>query len=1175
MTRATENNSLLSRGWQGLRRMVVSFALAEQGSKTVVTRWLYASFFLLIAAALIAPLRGGESSWMSFGLILLLLVGLILLYFGRSHLAVGILLLCLLGIITLFLLQHGGLHSPYVGGLLLCIALASLFLGEWGTIVVTIAVVGILGGLAGAEYAGLINTTLPEISVRAVFWRQAALAGIVGFVLWLIARSVNRAIREAHRTETTLRQLADSLEARVTERTRSAEAASQEAEAARQETEAARTALEIRLRQAREQARISDVLRGEQDIPTLAFRVIRQLCRSLNAPIGAIFLREGEFFILKGSYAYTHRKSENLRFRLGEGLIGQAALEKQMLVLAPVPPNYLPVQTGTLQIAISQVLAIPFLFNESVIGMVELGVLRPFDESQLIFVQQAMESLGVSFGTAFARQQVDHLLEQTRRQAQELRQNEDALKLANLELRRQAADLRASQDELRANQSELEAANAELEEKTAELQRQRALLDNQNRELRAAQAALLQKAEQLARASRYKSEFLANMSHELRTPLNSLLILSRMLADNSEGNLTEEQVKSAEIIHGSGTDLLNLINDILDLSKVESGRMEYNIRTMPLSELTDAMQVQFEPVAVQKGIEFRILAEDDLPSEIETDALRLQQIVRNLLSNAFKFTEQGWVELRIRRQNKNTITIQVSDTGIGIPQDKQEIIFESFRQAESSITRRYGGTGLGLSIVRGLITRLGGRIEVRSNPGEGSTFTVYHPIRQPDSPASAGADIHQEQPPPPKPVLPVKPAGSEPPAMAPPPKKTVPPPAREIQVSPDARLLLIIEDDPDFAEILKKFSQKRNFQPLLADNGERGLELARRYLPQAIILDLNLPAVSGWKVLDALKSDPHLRHIPVHIISAESENAEAYQRGVIGFLTKPVTSQSLSDALETIENFIERRLKSLLVIEDDPAARHSIVQLLSADNVEITETGLGREALTQVSEHHFDCVILDLGLSDISGFDLLEQLNRISPHTPIIVYTGRSLTEEQNLKLMRYADSVIIKGAKSSERLLDETALFLHRVVSDMPAEQQQTIQKLYRHEDALKGKHILIAEDDPHTAFALSQLLGEKGVDVVLAYDGQQAVDILRSDAEIDLVLMDIMMPVLDGFEAIRRIRQMPGREQIPIIALTAKAMIGDREKCIQAGANDYLSKPVDTGRLFTMLRVWLYERN
>ena len=1169
MTQADKTGSFLSRVWAWARQSLISSAFEDERSKSLLTRWLNIIFILMIAATVVIIVAGAGSTWRNGVLLLFLVLGLILVRRGYPRWAVGMILTYLLGVTALFLFQYGGLHSPYMGLLLFSIALAALFLGEWGTAIVTLAVIGIQAGLALAESAGWVNTTMPEITLQAIFVRQATLAGIIGLVLWLTARSVNYSIREARRKEGELRQLADSLEERVAERTRRAEIAQQEAESARQEAEAARAALEARLRQVREQARLNDVLRGEQDIPTLAFRVIRQLCRSLNAPIGALFLREGEFFTLKGSYAYTRRKSENLRFRLGEGLAGQAALENQMLILDPVPPDYLPIQTGTIQADVVQVLAIPFAFNDEVIGVVELGVLTPFSDPTLAFLQSAMENLGVAFGTAQAREQVDRLLEQTRRQAQELRQSEDALKLANLELRQQAEDLRTSQDELRANQAELEAANAELEEKTEALQRQRALLDDQNRELRAAQRELLEKAAQLERASQYKSEFLANMSHELRTPLNSLLILAQILAENEAGNLTEEQVKSAQVIYDSGTSLLELINDILDLSKVESGRMEFNIRPMALVELTDAMQVQFEPVAAQKNVKFRVIQDDDVPPKIETDALRLQQIVKNLLSNAFKFTDQGQVELRIRRQDAGTVAIQVRDTGIGIAEDKQEIIFESFQQAESSTNRRYGGTGLGLSIARELIAHLGGRIEVESTPGKGSTFTVIHPVWQ------KPADPLWEQPPPPEPVLRAEPSeGAPAPEVAAPPKSD-PPPAPEIEISPEERTLLIIEDDPDFAEILKKFAQKKNFRCLIGDTGKLGLELARRYLPQAIILDLNLPDISGWQVLDTLKSDPHLRHIPVHIISAETENVEAYQRGVIGFLTKPVTSQSLSNALGNIETFIERSVKSLLVVEDDPDARYSIVQLLAADNVEITETGLGKEALSLVNERHFDCIILDLGLPDMSGFDLLEQLDRRENHSPVIVYTGQELTEEQNLQLMRYADSVIVKGAKSPERLLDEAALFLHRVVSEMPAEQQQTIQQLYRHEEALQGKRILVAEDDHRTAFALSQLLSDKGVEVLLARDGQQAIDLLQSDPRIDLVLMDIMMPVMDGFEAIRRIRQMPGGEKIPIIALTAKAMLGDREKCIQAGASDYLSKPVDTGRLFTMLRVWLYERN
>jgi CheY-like chemotaxis protein len=833
-----------------------------------------------------------------------------------------------------------------------------------------------------------------------------------------------------------------------------------------------------------------------------------------------------------------------------------------------------------------QIAAVPFFFDEQTLGVIELASLGGFSDAQMEFMQENMESVGLAFGTAQARDQVDRLLTRSRQQARELQIREEALQKANLELRKQAEDLQTSQEKLQENQVRMETANAELVEKTDALQQQRTLLNRQNRELRAAQEELETKAEELAQANRYKSEFLANMSHELRTPLNSLLILARILADNDEGNLSADQVKSAQVIYNSGKDLLDLINDILDLSKVEAGRMEFHFQPMNPDELVDQMGTQFAPIAEETGIAFKSTIADDLPDSFETDPLRLQQIVKNLLSNAFKFTEEGTVTLAINRpkasiqlarlglNQDNAIAIRVIDTGIGIPLEKQTMIFDAFQQVEGSTTRRYGGTGLGLAIVREMVSHLGGGVLVESKPGEGSTFTVLHPIKQKSEPVMDDPALHL--------VLPEKqPAPSEkrdgegigitgPAATAPTPRLDRPVPPSSLPV------LLVVEDDPKFAGILEEIAGEKGFHCLIAETGEAGLELAVKYNPQAIILDLNLPGISGWDVLDSLKQDPALRHIPVHIMSAEDESIEAFQRGVIGFLTKPISLESLEDAFQEIKSFISRDIKSLLIVEDDDNVRYSLTELLSDSNVEITETRQGKSALEHLREHQFDCMILDLNLPDMTGFVVLERMHmddQISK-CPVIVYTGRELSEEENRKLMRYADSVIVKGVKSPERLLDETALFLHQVIADLSATKQQAIQKLYRQGDVLWEKKILIVDDDMRNSFALSKLLGERGIQVEIAPNGQKALETLDAIPDIDLVLMDMMMPVMDGLEAIRQIRQMPQFKKLPILALTAKAMKGDREQCLAAGANDYLSKPVDPERLFSMLRVWLYDR-
>ena len=833
------------------------------------------------------------------------------------------------------------------------------------------------------------------------------------------------------------------------------------------------------------------------------------------------------------------------------------------------------------------VIFVPFVYDDQVIGVVEIGKLTEFTAAQLEFLTKALESIAVGFTTAQARRRVNELLAQTQQQASELQMQEEELRSANEELASQAENLRASEAKLRTNQVELESVNVELEEKASVLQEQRQVLDRQNQELRVAQQALKQKADDLAVASKYKSEFLANMSHELRTPLNSLLILAGMLAKNEHGNLTADQVESAQIIYSGGTDLLNLINDILDLSKVEAGRMEFRYVALPLARLVESMRAQFQPVAEGKGLEFVLQPADDLPETIETDQQRVEQIIKNLLSNAFKFTPEGSVRLDIYRpaldtdlsksglQPEQAVAIRVADTGIGMTPEQQQIVFEAFQQADGSTSRQYGGTGLGLSISRELAMKLGGQIELASEMGKGSQFTLYLPIARreapPDllqTPAVPGQIEHQRS--------------SQAQSLAAT-AQTIPQPgdASPVTVSlPDDRatlragdrVLLIIEDDPSFAAIVQDYGRHKNFKCLVAGDGESGLKLAQRHKPDAIILDLNLPGMSGWEVLDELKHNPDTLHIPVHIITGEEESLDAFKRGAMGFLTKPIGLKEMDGAFQSIEQFMARKIKSLLVVEDDDNLRKSVRKLLEGSDVTISEANNGQTALAQLGAQHFDCMILDLTLPDMSGFELLNRLDGAEhlPKCPVIVYTGKALSEEENQELMKYADSVIVKGAKSPERLLDEAALFLHRVVADMPEEKQRMIKKLLGNEGVLTGKAILIVDDDARNAFALSKLLADKGLKMHIAPNGEKALDTLDK-TPIDLVLMDIMLPGMDGYEITRRIRAQLRFRQLPILALTAKAMKGDREKCLEAGANDYLSKPVDAERLLSMLRVWL----
>jgi CheY-like chemotaxis protein/signal transduction histidine kinase/ABC-type sugar transport system substrate-binding protein/HAMP domain-containing protein len=964
-----------------------------------------------------------------------------------------------------------------------------------------------------------------------------------------------------------------------------AEQAKEEAEQARHETEIANKMLEVQVWQTAGQAQLNDKMWGEQDIPSLANNVIQQVCHYLQAQIGALYLVEDDHLKLVGRYAYSNKNSTPC-FKFGEGLVGQAAVEKQPILISNVPHDYIMVRSGLGEAAPRNLMLVPFMYDERVVGVIELGTLNEFNQAQLEFIQTARSNIAIAFNTAQARARIDQLLAQTQQQAKNLQRQEEELREANKELEAQTESLRASETKLKEQQTELEATNTQLEEQAAALEesslalkKQQAALDQQNQELIKTQQELQKKAEELALASKYKSEFLANMSHELRTPLNSLLILARMLADNEAGNLTQEQIESAQIIYSGGKELLDLINEILDLTKVESGKMNFNFEAMSLTDLVASMQSQFAHVAEEKGLQFNLNLAQDLPETIETDPQRLKQIIKNLLSNAFKFTSQGSVSLNIYRPQANnglspdqTVAISVADTGIGMTPEQQKIIFEAFQQADGSTSRRYGGTGLGLSISRELANKLGGQIGLESEPGRGSAFTVYLPISRPtgrlqEKPQTPAPEVEKRAVQQPRPVSPQPEERPAPPAL--------PTPRDDrAKLSAGDKSLVIIEDDPKFARIVYDFSHKKGFKGLIAPDGQTGLELVKNYNPQAIILDLNLPDISGWEVLQALKDDPATRHIPVHIISADEEIVDAYRKGALGYLTKPVNREDLDVSFQKIEQFISREIKSLLLVEDDPKARDDIKKLLGGSDVFISEVDRGQTALEMLNIQQVDCMILNLNLPDMSGFEVLDKMSKhkAKARCPVIVYTGRDLTTQENLELMKYSDSVVVKDVKSPERLLDETALFLHRVVAEMPEDKQQTIKQLYDKEGLLQDKKVLIVDDDMRNSFALSKLLSDKGIIVRIAQNGQKALDLLAEE-QVDLVLMDIMMPVMDGYETIRQIRAQPDRNSLPILALTAKAMKDDREKCLAAGANDYLPKPVDVDRLFSMLRVWLYH--
>jgi len=740
--------------------------------------------------------------------------------------------------------------------------------------------------------------------------------------------------------------------------------------------------------------------------------------------------------------------------------------------------------------------------------------------------------------------------------------------------------------ELQSQQEELQQTNLELEEKAKLLVLQNEEVARKNREVEQARQALEEKASQLALTSKYKSEFLANMSHELRTPLNSLLILANQLGENPDGNLSPKQVEFAKTIHGAGIDLLTLINDILDLSKIESGTVSIDLSDLPVTNLQDYIDRTFRHVAESKKLEFNIRLDSTLPKAIQTDTKRLQQVLKNLLSNAFKFTEHGEVLLEMfvaeagwstENQNLNNagtvIGFSVRDTGIGIPPEKQQIIFEAFQQADGSTSRRFGGTGLGLAISREIARLLGGEIRLTSSVGEGSTFTLYLP-------QNTSAKLPKR-------------ASSTPVEWIDAPRREINTPAvvdspvpvldaadgeygdDRNNIAPGDRVVMIVEDDKTFADYLLGMAHEHGFKGLVTSRGSTAIAMARQHKPDAITLDLGLPDMEGWKVLDRLKDDPNTRHIPVQIITAEEERERGLQNGALSFITKPVEKESLNDAFKDIRQYIERQVKSLLIVEDDEVQRMSISELIGETDVQITGVSTAQEALEKLRGNHYDCMVLDLGLPDMTGFELMEEMRKDESlrALPVIVYTGRDLTKKEETQLKRMAKTIIVKDVRSPERLLDETALFLHRVQSKLPEPQRKMLEKLHKTDEMLSSKKVLVVDDDIRNIFAMTSLLERHNMVVHSAENGRDAIEVLRSNDDIDVVLMDIMMPEMDGYDTMQEIRKVPKFKQLPILALTAKAMKGDREKCIDAGASDYIAKPVDTEQLLSLLRVWLHR--
>jgi CheY-like chemotaxis protein/signal transduction histidine kinase len=913
------------------------------------------------------------------------------------------------------------------------------------------------------------------------------------------------------------------------------------------------------------QAGLSQRVQGDLRLDTLGDTVLAYLAEYLDAQVGTLYLaeRNGSFRRLSGFAA----PAEHTTVQPGEGLLGQAAKARKSLQVGDVPAGYLPVNSTLGQADPRELLLAPALADGRVHAVVELGFTRRLRPVDLELLDRLSEVLAIAIRTAHDRSRLEELLGETQRQAEELQAQQEELRVSNEELEEQSRALRESQAQLEVQQSELEQSNQQLSA-------QAKLLEHQKDALQGSQQVLAEKAGELERSNQYKSEFLANMSHELRTPLNSTLILAKLLADNKTGNLTPEQVKYAETISSAGNDLLTLINDILDLSKIEAGKVEVHAETVRLAGLLEGLAKTMQPAADQKGLQLSVAIAPDAPRQILTDPQRLGQILKNLLSNAIKFTHSGEVQLLLGPGPDGGAVIAVRDTGIGIAAEQHGPIFEAFRQADGSTHRRYGGTGLGLSISRDLAQLLGGSLSVRSQPGEGSTFTLALPARylprHPDEqPAVAATPV----------IVPVRTAAPTyaPPVPAPQPAAPALDDDRET-LRPGERLILVIEDDRRFAAILRDLAHEMHFQCVLTHSAADGLAAAVRYRPSAVLLDMNLPDYSGLSVLDELKHDPRTRHVPVHVVSVADYTQEALARGAVGYDLKPVRREQLVDALQRLEAKFSQGMRRVLVVEDDARQRESIGQLLAGPDVEIRAVATAAAGLQALAAQTFDCMIMDLNLPDLSGYELLEQMAAQdgTSFPPVIVYTGRSLTAAEEQQLRRFSKSIIIKDARSPERLLDEVTLFLHQVEAQLPAEAQRLL-RLARDRDAtLEGRRILLVEDDVRNVFALSSVLEAKGAQVALARNGLEALSALAavhsgSDPQIDLVLMDIMMPEMDGITAMREIRKQPHWKKLPIIALTAKAMRDDQDKCLAAGANDYIAKPLDVERLLSLLRVWM----
>jgi CheY-like chemotaxis protein/CHASE3 domain sensor protein len=924
---------------------------------------------------------------------------------------------------------------------------------------------------------------------------------------------------------------------------------------------------------------------GQMALPLLSAALLDFMARYLDVAVASFYVVKPDGSLDRtATYGFSQEgESKGRQLMPGEGLVGQAARTRRAMHLAQLPADYIKVASSLGDGAPQQVVLLPVHSDGRVNGVVELGFLREVGRRELDFLELVAGNVGMAIEATVARQRLAEALAETQSLNEELQVQQEELRTANEELEEQSRVLERSQ-------ASLETQKLELEQSNEKLAAQAEVLDQRNAALAAARLEVEARARDLERASEYKSQFLANMSHELRTPLNSSLILAKLLADNKQGNLNEEQVRFAQTIYNAGNDLLALINDILDIAKVEAGKLELAPDDVPLRSLIDNLEAAFAPLAREKQLEFMIDLLPGLPEKVYTDRQRLEQILKNLLSNAVKFTDRGKVILRVSGGEGGLLRFAVIDTGVGVRAEQQGAIFDAFQQGDGTPSRRYGGTGLGLSISRDLARLLGGEVEVSSIEGQGSTFTLLLPTQwaaaapqdepqgKPHAAAASSALTGAQQDA--QATGPAAPAGAE--------------PADRCDASPAAdgagtarqyfdddrgaapppeRKVLIIEDDPDFARILYDLAHEASYRALVAFTAEEGLQLAEEHQPQAVMLDIRLPDRSGLSVLQMLKDNPQTRHIPVHVISAADNGEAALHLGAIGYVRKPAAREQLLAAFDRLERRFTQKIKHILLVEDDARQRESMVKLIEDEDIAITPVASGAEALAQLRATVFDCMVMDLKLPDMQGSELLQQMSQqeIASFPPVIVYTGRSMTRAEEAELSKYSRSIIIKGARSPERLLDEVTLFLHKVESQLSSERQTMLKAVRSRDKVFEGRRILLVDDDVRNIFALTSAIEQKGALVEIARNGHEALDKLDAVPDIDLVLMDIMMPGMDGLEATRRLRADTRFARLPVIAITAKAMKDDQEQCLAAGANDYLAKPIDLSRLYSLLRVWM----